>query len=92
MGAPILAVAWLREADYPTFRRLDPAGLPASYDEWLRNAERGLEEFKRQGLVFEIVEIDPKELVRWCRARGAKVDGRARMRLAVEIAHRRRQN
>jgi len=84
--------AWLTREDYAAHRALDPNGLPATFDEWLRNAERGVEDVKRKGIFLHRVAIDPDELAAWCRANHRVVNGRARSQFAVVVYQRSHDN
>lgn len=86
-----VGVAWFHEADYAAARAImaDPETLPASYAEWLANAEKGVRKLQGDGhQVFRAV-IDPKTFPGWCALRGiARIDARARMMWGAEYAAR----
>ena len=88
----IRAAAWLTRENFPAHRALDPNGLQASFDEWLRDAERITKEFERDGGIVERVVIDPDQLVTWCRSRGCDVNSRARAQFAIETLDQSRKH
>jgi hypothetical protein len=87
MGAPsAAAVAWYTRDNYARHRALDPDGLQPTFDEWLRDAKRGIKQLERQGFVVQRVPIEPEALVSWCLARGRKIDPESRASYVFELA------
>ena len=83
MSGIALSVVWLTPENFAAHRRLDPVGLPATFDEWLRSAESAVAQLALAGQEFERITIDPHELAAWCAAEGMKVDGAARAAFVV---------
>lgn len=82
------SVAWFTRRNYLAHRALDPAGLPATFDEWRSRAvEQGDQEHQRIRVVFS-----PRQFSAWCRAEGRAADASARASFAhvVGAAARRR--
>ena len=63
---------------------VDRENIPATYDKWLRRAERTEKEFKRQGTITERVYLDPVEFAGWCATRGRRINAAARMNFATK--------
>jgi hypothetical protein len=82
-----LGMPWYRRADWNALLILfvDAAKFPATYDKWLRRAEKAEREFERQGTISERVYVDPAEFAGWCAARGLKIDAAARMNFAAQV-------
>jgi hypothetical protein len=84
MSDVALSIAWLTPENFTAHKCLDPSGLPATYSEWLTDAEAAMARFADIGRFPERIVIDAHELARWCVAEGRKVDGAAR---AAFVAH-----
>jgi len=85
-------VAWFTRENFDAHRKLDPHGLQPTFDDWLRDAQRGMEQLKRDGLAPETVVIDPADFAEWCGDTGRKVDGRARSAFAAFVFAKRSKN
>jgi hypothetical protein len=74
--------------DEATFIRLsvfmEKEGWPATYAEWVKNAENYTTAFKKKGVIFTKIEADPDEFFAWCRVKACKADSRARSLYAAE--------
>lgn len=79
---------WYRREDYARIRKLMSDGhkLPATFDSWLEQAQKGLQRFEGQGGVALKVYLDPTEFTAWCSARRLKLDSSARTQYAAEAA------
>jgi hypothetical protein len=77
-----LALAWLREEDWPTWLSIDQDFQP-DYQHWLRRMEAKFKELQDAGHPVEKVVIEPAECVAWCRAQGRKVDSQGRAGFAA---------
>jgi hypothetical protein len=79
-----IGIAWYRREDWGEVRKLfvDRDTLPATYDEWLAEAEEVLENLIEQGYLVERAYIDPRQFAVWCAMRGLDLDARARSRFA----------
>lgn len=84
----IVGIAWYRREHYARLRNLfrDGRKLPATYDKWLKAANRTLDRYRDQGVIAVKVPIDPEQFPRWCEANGLDVDAQARMRYASLVA------
>jgi hypothetical protein len=89
-----LGMPWYRREDWSALLIIfvDATKLPATYDKWLRRAEKAEREFERQGTIAERVYLDPIEFAGWCGARGLKIDAAARMNFATEFITRKYPN
>lgn len=76
------AVAWFTRRNYLQHRALDPGGLPATFDEWLAQAEGAV---TRATPALRIV-IDPVQFSTWCRATSCQADAAARAAFAQIVA------
>jgi hypothetical protein len=77
-----LAVAWLREGDWPVWLAMDPDFQP-DFDHWLRRIEAAYARYQAAGINVVKVEIDPDEFLEWSRANGAGVNSTARATFAA---------
>ncbi len=75
-----VGVAWYRPEQWERLREIsiDKDVLEETHEEWMQNAEKALQEFRRQGVEPLKVDVDVEELLRWCESRGIAVDGEAR--------------
>lgn len=83
-----IGMVWYRSEDYAAIRNLmlDADRLPATYAEWLRNAEKGEKEVRSKGQIPIKAYIDPKDFGAWCAIRGLKVDAGGRQQFAALAA------
>lgn len=86
------SIAWFTRENFAAHKALDPHGLQPTFDDWLRDAERGVKQLKLRGIVPERVVIDPNDFAAWCKSQSMKVDGRARGAFASVVRHKRSQN
>ena len=78
-----MAVASLREADWPRWRSIDPDFQP-DYDHWLRRIESAIREFEAQGVRVVKVDVDVDEFLIWATvSNGGRVDSQTRAAFAV---------
>jgi hypothetical protein len=77
---------WLRRDQWACFCSVyaDPSELPASYDDWLRDAQGGLVAFTQAGYDVQRVDVDLEQLMCWCRRRRLRLDAKALMQFAIE--------
>lgn len=80
-------------------RALDRADMPEppdiavrngghdTYEERLREAERGMRGLRRQGFIVRKVDVDVDEMVRWCEANQLPFDGGARAQFVAKKVH-----
>jgi hypothetical protein len=78
----VLGVGWYRRDQWALLKAhsVDAATLEDSYDEWLAYAERTTGELRVRGFESRRVDIDVEEMIRWCKAEGRALDGKARAR------------
>jgi hypothetical protein len=85
---PVTALPWYARADYPVLLRLlsDPDMLPATYDAWLKRAERTESQMQKAGFGVVRIWIRPIAFAAWCKQRNVSLDQRARLTFANEAA------
>jgi hypothetical protein len=85
-----MGMTWYYRQDYRRILEVmeDADKLPATYDNWLKNAEAAEREMKKRGHTVIRAMINPDEFVTWCRGRGLKTDAEARKQWANEAAYR----
>ncbi len=84
-----IGIPWYRSPEQ--YRLLNTMFEPGSvledtYDEWLANAEAGIEGLKRDGLRPVKVYLDPQPFEAWCRKNGMKLDQLGRCTYAASVA------
>lgn len=86
--ASAVGIPWYAPQSYARIREvmLDGADFPATYEEWLKSAEKVVESCKRRGTVPVKANIDPTTFSEWCIARGMQRDRRARVTFANTVA------
>jgi hypothetical protein len=77
-----VAIAWLRQEEWPQWQALDPE--LSSYDDWLRETEWIIAQLIRRGDRVEKFTVHPDYLLAWCRAVRRRVDRDARAQFAGE--------
>ena len=75
-----VAVAWLREEDWPRWLTVDRSFHP-SYDRWLKKTEAAVKEVEARGALVEKVTVNPDEFVEWCGVNGCEVEFQKQKRL-----------
>lgn len=80
-----IGVPWFTAETYPAVKTMSSDGhaFADTFDEWLANAERKLasEEFAKINVVR--VNVDPIELLAFCRAQKCEVNSRSRAEFAA---------
>jgi hypothetical protein len=63
---------WFREQDYDYIRGLIPNDphLPASFAQWQQVANKQLAQIKAGGAAIQKIDVDPREFVAYCKAKG----------------------
>ena len=84
-GTPL---PWFDRESYPRILEVmaDHDLLPASYDRWLRQAERVLEKARRDGQRPIRAHIDPDKFLAWCEDNDWIPDSMARLTYAGYVA------
>ena len=77
-----IAVAWFRADEWHELKTLCP-DLQNTYEEWLRNAEAGIDALGPVKNQVEKVILTTDQLRNWKRATGRKIDSKVRARLAT---------
>jgi hypothetical protein len=87
-SSPVLALPWYARGDYRALLELftDPDKLPATYDAWLKHAERTEGQLQKSGFGIARIWIRPVAFTAWCKARKVSPDQRARLTFANEAA------
>ena len=75
-----VGVAWYRKEQWPRLLEIadDKEKLEASYDEWVKIAQKTMREMEKLGLSLVKVDVDVEELLAWCQRRKIPVNGEAR--------------
>jgi len=91
--SPVAGVAWYRPDQWDLLREVaeDAAGLEATYEEWVKNAEESLRMMQEVGLPYEKVDVDVEELCRWCDEHDLPVKSSTRARYAAHMMAERSQ-
>ncbi len=90
MRVSVVGIAWYKREDYEKLLGIfvDNEKLASTYDEWLKDAERVVDQLRRDGHAFQKVYIDPDTFPAWCAARGMNIDAEARTLFASEFVSR----
>ena len=91
MAAPQLsgvAFPWFDRESYPRILEVmvDHDLLPASYDRWLKQAQRVLDKARREGQRPIRAHIDPDRFLGWCAENDCPPDSMARLAYAGFVA------
>jgi hypothetical protein len=83
----IAGIAWFRREDYARARKLfeDGNGLPPTFDQWLKQAEKVKQNAEAHGFRVEKVHIDLDTFPAWCAERGLNVNAHARTQFANHV-------
>ena len=81
----LMGVAWYRREQWPLLVKVsvDKDNLEDTYDEWVQNAENGVEQIRQAGHHPHKIEVDVEELVEWAKDQKRPIDGRARSAYSV---------
>ncbi len=85
-----VGVAWYKPDQWQELLAVsvDKDKLEATYDEWVEEAERVINELRRQGLHIVKVDVNIEELVAWCQSQNIPVNGEARSMYAAHKLQR----
>ncbi len=90
MAAPprIIALPWYQRSDYVALLELfsDTGKVPATYDAWLKRAERTERQLQKAGFRVARIWIRPVPFAAWCKERDISPDQRARFTFATDAA------
>jgi hypothetical protein len=88
-GYPIrvVGIAWFRKDDYPALLKIfeDADKFAATWDEWIKRAEKAEQRLKNEGHMTERVYIDPDTFPDWCRKEGLSIGSHARHKFAASV-------
>ncbi len=82
----ILALPWYARGNYPALLKLfsDLDKLPATYDAWLKRAERTESQLRKAGFGVARIWIRPVPFAAWCKERNVSPDQAARLTFVNE--------
>lgn len=85
-----VAMAWYKRENFERLRRVfeDAHVLHRSFDEWLRDAEKGSKGLEAKGVGVICVDIDPDAFPVWCAANDLRVNAQGRTNCANLIAYK----
>lgn len=87
----VYSFAWFQPEEWTRLKEVveDPSTLDDTYDEWRKNAESTIGEFRANGQSVRKISIKINELLDWCESKGVKPDGKARSEFAaLKASHR----
>ena len=76
----IYSFTWFQPQEWQLLKESvdDPTSLDDSYDEWRKQAESAVREFRSNGKKVKKISIKVSELLTWCDSKGLKPDSKAR--------------
>ncbi len=76
----VAGIAWFRANQWQLLRSLatDAEDLEETHEEWVKIAEKTIEDLARQGVLAQKVDVDVNELQAWCSAQNRPLDSSAR--------------
>ncbi len=91
---PVSALPWYARGDYVALLELfsDPDMLPATYDAWLKRAERTESQMQKAGFGVPRIWIRPTAFAAWCKERNVSPNQAARLTFVNCAAHGSRQS
>lgn len=86
-----IALAWLREEDWPEWRKIDVDSSDyETYEEWLRRAQEVMIGMIAEGHAVERVTVIPSDFLKWKKTR-KKAGPATRAAYATEILTRQKK-
>ena len=81
----VAGIAWFRANQWQLLRSLatDAGDLEETHEEWMKIAEKTIEDLARQGVLAQKVDVDVNELQAWCSAQNRPLDSSARAAYAA---------
>jgi hypothetical protein len=81
----VAGIAWFRANQWQLLRSLatDDEDLEETHEEWVKIAEKTIEDLARQGVLAQKVDVDVNELQAWCSAQNRPLDSSARAAYAA---------
>ena len=88
----MVGIVWYKREDYDTLRKLftDSDQLQDTYDEWLSEAERVLNNLQSHGQNCRKVFQDPRTFPAWCAERSLEANAAARSEFGAWAVLRKR--
>jgi hypothetical protein len=83
----LIGVGWYSPDQWSKLKLVadDSETLDSNYEEWRAGVEKTLQELRSQpGIRAVKVSVDVQALQQWCRDRGKRLDGEARVQFIVE--------
>ncbi|WDD99293.1 hypothetical protein [Thalassomonas actiniarum] len=87
----VYSFAWFQPDEWYRLKEVvdDPSTLDDTYEEWRRNAEKAISEFRANGQQVKKISIKISELLAWCESKNVKPDSKARSEYAAFVAQQR---
>lgn len=81
----VAGIAWFRANQWQLLRSLatDADHLEATHEEWVRIAEKTIEDLAKQGVRTQKIDVDVNDLQAWCSAQKRPLDSSARAAYAA---------
>jgi len=81
----VAGIAWFRANQWQLLRSLatDAEDLEETHEEWVKIAEKTIEDLARQDVLAQKVDVDVNELQAWCSAQNRPLDSSARAAYAA---------
>ena len=81
----VAGIAWFRADQWPLLRSLatDAEDLEETHEEWVKIAEKTIEDLTRHGVLARKVDVDVNELQAWCSANNRPLNSSARAAYAA---------
>ena len=75
-----IGIGEYRKEDYQEILRIseDKENMEETWEEWKANKNRTIKNFHNMGLKTIDIIVTPKELVKYCREKGLKINGKSR--------------
>jgi hypothetical protein len=86
----VLFVGWYTEEQWGTIKEtaIDTDKFEATYAEWLRVAEKALQDLRTSGALVEKYYINADDFLAWCLVNNRKNEGAARAEFVTQQAQR----
>jgi hypothetical protein len=81
----VAGIAWFRANQWQLLRSLatDAEDLEETHEEWVKIAEKTIEDLAREGVFAQKVDVDVNEVQAWCSAQNRPLDSSARAAYAA---------
>jgi len=89
----VAGIAWFRANQWQLLRSLaTDADLEETHEEWVKIVEKTIDDFARQRVLAQKVDVDVNELQAWCSAQNRPLDSSARAAYAAAHLRDLREN